>query len=431
MGSILKGRDTDLGRDLAIKVQLESHRHDPEMFRRFVEEAQIGGQLQHPGIVPVYELGALADSRAFFAMKLVQGRTLATLLRQRKDATEDLPRFLGIFEQVCRTMAYAHARGVIHRDLKPSNVMVGSFGEVQVMDWGLAKVLPTGGTADDAAAVHAAGESAVRTTRSGSSVSDSQAGSILGTPGYMSPEQARGEIDQLDERADVFGLGTILCEILTGSPPHVGETMMAIRQKASLGDMTDTFNRLARCGDEQELLALARACLAPQREDRPRDAGEVSRSMTRYLTGVQNRLHEAEFARVEAQARAVEEHKRRRVSMALAGSVVSLVLVVGGAWGWYSRDQFRRSARVASLASEAEVFCRQARADSGDPAKWLAALESIKRRRSLDGGGHRSIRESSDESPEESGGEGSARRGGRSRFDGPSDEYFHGLWSRD
>ena len=149
MGAVLKGRDPDLGRDLAVKVLLEGHRDKPDLLRRFVEEAQIGGQLQHPGIVPVYELGTFADRRPYFTMKLVKGRTLAQLLAERPDPGDELPRFLGIFEQVCQTVAYAHARGVIHRDLKPSNIMVGGFGEVQVMDWGLAKVLREGGVADE------------------------------------------------------------------------------------------------------------------------------------------------------------------------------------------------------------------------------------------------------------------------------------------
>src|SRR5439155_23792537 len=120
MGAVLKGRDVDLGRDLAIKVLLEQHRDNPELTRRFVEEAQISGQLQHPGVVPVYELGAFGDRRPYFAMKLVKGQTLAELLADRESLAEDLPRFLGIFEQVCQTMAYTHARDVIHRDLKPS-----------------------------------------------------------------------------------------------------------------------------------------------------------------------------------------------------------------------------------------------------------------------------------------------------------------------
>lgn len=149
MGAILKGRDTDLGRDLAIKVLLDSHKDKPEIVQRFVEEAQIGGQLQHPGIAPIYELGQFADKRPFFAMKLVKGETLSKLLSDRQDTTEDRGKLIGIFEQICQTMAYAHSRGVIHRDLKPANIMVGAFGEVQVMDWGLAKVLASGGVADE------------------------------------------------------------------------------------------------------------------------------------------------------------------------------------------------------------------------------------------------------------------------------------------
>ena len=137
MGAIIKGRDTDLGRDLAIKVLLDSHKDKPEVIQRFVEEAQIGGQLQHPGIAPIYELGQFADKRPFFAMKLVKGQTLSKLLADREDAVDERGKLIGIFEQICQTMAYAHSRGVIHRDLKPANIMVGAFGEVQVMDLSL------------------------------------------------------------------------------------------------------------------------------------------------------------------------------------------------------------------------------------------------------------------------------------------------------
>jgi serine/threonine protein kinase len=230
MGAVLKGRDMDLGRDVAVKVLLETHRGKTELVQRFVEEAQIAGQLQHPGIAPVYELGQFADKRPYFTMKLVKGKTLATLLAARKTPDEERSRYVGIFAQVCQTLAYAHARGVIHRDLKPSNVMVGAFGEVQVMDWGLAKVLKEGGIADElrSRARQQAEVSVIRTTRSeGSSTpevgSHTQAGTLLGTPAYMAPEQARGEVELVDERADVFGLGAILCEILTGQPPFVGK----------------------------------------------------------------------------------------------------------------------------------------------------------------------------------------------------------------
>ncbi len=277
MGAVLKGRDLDLGRDLAVKVLLDSHRDKPDLIRRFVEEAQIGGQLQHPGIVPIYELGTFADRRPFFAMKLVKGRTLSSLLDERPDPASDLPRFLSIFEAVCQTIAYAHARGVIHRDLKPSNIMVGSFGEVQVMDWGLAKVLPQGGAFDDATAGKSRSrDTVIATARSGSDTDRSQLGSVLGTPSYMAPEQARGEVDRLDERCDVFALGSILCELITGEPAFTGRSSGEIQRKASESNLKEAFDRLLSCGADAELIALAKDCLAREVEDRPRHSGVLA-----------------------------------------------------------------------------------------------------------------------------------------------------------
>src|SRR6516164_81887 len=217
MGAVLKGRDPDLGRDVAIKVLRADLRDKADLVRRFVEEAQIGGQLQHPGVVPIYELGTFADRRPFFSMKLVKGQTLADLLDDRSGPADDLPRFLSIFAAIAQTMAYSHTRGVIHRDLKPSNVMVGSFGEVQVMHWGMARVLPRGGVIADArAGKEPPEETLITTAGSGSDRDFSRAGSIMGTPSYMPPEQARGQTDRIDEWADVFALGSILCQVLTG-----------------------------------------------------------------------------------------------------------------------------------------------------------------------------------------------------------------------
>src|SRR5262249_47856164 len=154
-----------------------------DLVRRFIEEAQVGGQLQHPGIVPIYDVGHFTDRRPFFAMKLVRGRTLADLLAERQGPPACLTRFLGIFDQVSQTRAYAHARGALHRDMKPSNVMVGSFGEVQVMDWGLAKVLPRGG--DAKSGTNVATVTLVTTQRSKADADLSHAGSVMGTPAYM------------------------------------------------------------------------------------------------------------------------------------------------------------------------------------------------------------------------------------------------------
>jgi serine/threonine-protein kinase len=393
MGVVLRGRDTDIGRDLAVKVLLDSHMDKPDLVRRFVEEAQIGGQLQHPGVVPVYELGTFGDRRPYFTMKLVKGQTLTELLAERKSPTEDLPRLLSIFEQVCQTMAYAHARSVIHRDLKPSNVMVGSFGEVQVMDWGLAKVLRNDGVVADAAAGKiAANEAAIVTARVESDHDLSQAGLVLGTPAYMAPEQARGEIDRIDERADVFALGSILCELLTGQPAFVGRSGAEIHRKAALGDHTDAMTALERSGASGELIALARSCLAREREDRPRQAAAVAERITAYLVGVQEKLRATEIARATEQAQAEEARRTARVAEAkvkverralrltggLAASVLGLIVIYGGAYTAYQRQRAEREAGVDRALREADVLYGEAKQADGDPARWAKALEATR-----------------------------------------------------
>ena len=145
MGTILLAQDETLGRTVVLKILLEKHQENRELSDRFHREASITAQLQHPGIPPVYGAGTLSDMRPFFSMRLVQGKTLAQLLSESVDHLKDRPRFLTIFEQVCQTVAFAHARGVIHRDLKPENIVVGDYGSVYVMDWGIARLLRTAG----------------------------------------------------------------------------------------------------------------------------------------------------------------------------------------------------------------------------------------------------------------------------------------------
>ncbi len=379
MGAVLRGRDPDLGRDLALKVLLGQHSERSDLVDRFVEEAQICGQLQHPGVVPVYELGTLADNRPFFTMKLVKGQTLSGLLAERSSPTAELPRFLGIFEAVCQTVGYAHSRGVIHRDLKPSNVMVGSFGEVQVMDWGLAKVLPTDGQKEPAREP-VRNETVIATARSIGDSDASHTGSVLGTPAYMAPEQARGETESIDRRADVFALGSILCEILTGAPAFSGGSAIEILTAAGRGDTAAALERLATRETDAELLTLARDCLAARAQDRPADAGVVAARITGYLAGVQERLRRAELARVEADARAQGERKRRLLATALAAAVVALMAIGGTGAAVYIQQRRDQATRLDLALREVYRLRDQARDDAaGDPAKWHEALAAVER----------------------------------------------------
>jgi tetratricopeptide (TPR) repeat protein/tRNA A-37 threonylcarbamoyl transferase component Bud32 len=387
MGRVLRGRDPDLGRDLAVKVLREDRRAEPGMERRFVEEAQIGGQL-HPGIVPVYELGRFPDRRPYFTMKLVKGRTLAELLKERPDPGHDRTRLLTTFEQVCQTMAYAHSKGVIHRDLKPSNIMLGAFGEVQVMDWGLAKVL---GHGDGDPEATAAG-TVIRTARSGSTTEEDERTGMVGTPAYMAPEQARGQTESVNERADVFGLGGLLCVILTGQPPYAGPDRAELLRQAVAGELTDTFGRLDGCGADADLVALCKACLAPRPEDRPRAAGEVAARMAVHQAAVQERLRQAELERAAAQARAEEakataaaEHKAQRRTRALAAAVLTVVAVGAGGGLLIQHQAARHQADQARRDSEQQQMVESALEKAQalrEQARWgeaAALLEQVRR----------------------------------------------------
>ena len=309
MGCVYAGRELTLDREVAIKTLLPQPNAE-----RFITESKITAKLPHPNIPPVYALGTLGDGSPYLTMKLIRGRTLADELKARAAVTAELPRFLQIFEQIAQAVGFAHAQGIIHRDLKPANVMVGEFGEVQVMDWGLAK--------------HLTNRQPEQQPQVANSQDDqlTQAGAVMGTPAYMAPEQARGQA--VDARADVFALGGILTAILTGKAVFSGTTARETITRAASGDTAESLARLDGCGADTELVQLAKQCLAISADQRPADGQAVAKLVAAYRHGVDERLKQAETDRASSLVRVVETRKRQR-AMLVAGSVIASILVAG------------------------------------------------------------------------------------------------------
>jgi serine/threonine protein kinase/tetratricopeptide (TPR) repeat protein len=354
MGLVARVYDETFNRRLAMKVLLRPAPGVGEQLARNLEErllreAQVTGLLQHPGIPPVHAQGRLpGDGRPYFIMKLIQGSSLQALLKGRSPTDLELPRFVGIFKQIGQTVGYAHGRGVIHRDLKPSNVMVGAFGEVQVMDWGLAKHLGRGAQGEPPPTESEGTEFGLR--QAAATAEATAAGAIWGTLPYMAPEQALGEIDRLDARTDVFGLGAILCEILTGRPPYTGPD---VRKKAARADLAEALSRLAGCGADAELVDLARRCLAPRQEDRPADGAAVAEAVAAYQAALEQRTRQAEIDAAAERARASAERRRRRLAVGLAAALLLAVLTGAGSYVLLERQRLARQQQTTLLVTQA------------------------------------------------------------------------------
>ena len=354
MGVVYRATDTALGREVAVKVLQPDLTGHPEALRRFRDEGRITAQLQHPGIPPVHDLGTLPDGTPFLAMKLIKGHTLAELLKDRPDPAHDRGKFVAVFEQVCQAVAYAHSKGAIHRDLKPHNVMVGDFGEVQVMDWGLAKVMRKAGGPPEEPTELVEGPAAARSAFRLPDASGTRVGSILGSPAFMPPEQAIGAVDKIDARSDVFGLGAILCVVLTGHPPFVGTDAEDTRQLSARAGLGPARGRLDGCGADPDLIALCKQCLSADPADRPADADAVASAVAGMRTAAEERARRAEVDRVRADAelakaelRAAEQRKRWRVQRLLGLAVAVLVLAGGAAALW--QDEQAKARRWADL----------------------------------------------------------------------------------
>ena len=272
MGVVYAAKDEKLERRIALKV-LDVPGTDGDLANRIIREARVLARLEHPGIVPVHDVGTLADGRVFYTMKFVEGQRLDKFI----ETVESVQDRLRLFLRICEAVAFAHARGVLHRDLKPANIMVGPFGEVLVMDWGLAKIL----RGESQLANHAADPEATILEKpnqpgleSGSTKSSviTGHGTVMGTPGYMSPEQARGEVEVLDARSDIFSLGALLRFILmqrtsVGFAPRLDRSLEAICAKAT----------------------------EERRESRYSAVQELGRDVSRYLDGLAVGAHRESF----------------------------------------------------------------------------------------------------------------------------------------
>ncbi|MDR3406194.1 MAG: serine/threonine-protein kinase [Chthoniobacter sp.] len=362
MGAVINAREVTIERNVAMKVMLNSEAPDDVV--RFIAEAKITGQLEHPNIVPVHELGVDDKEQVFYTMKYVRGTTLRHVLddlfiRQPETVKKyPLAQLLTIFQKVCDAVAFAHSKGVIHRDLKPENFMLGDYGEVLLMDWGLAKVLDP--KANQMASYE--GHSIIRTgVREELHAAEKQSGNVLGTPQYMAPEQAYGQHDALDVRTDVYALGAILHHLLTLRPPIEGESPQAILTKVAVGEFEPA--RTATLGSQrlphlphgkvpEPLSAVAQKAMANSAADRYQTVRDFQADILAYQSGFATTAENAGKVK-----QAVLMFKRQRY---VVGGLVVLLAVLLVFAAQLFRERRTTSQTLLRLRAAAPALAEQA-----------------------------------------------------------------------
>ncbi len=376
MGLVVRADDPESGRTIALKRLQDAAGARPIDVRRFLREARITAGLEHPAIIPVYELGTLADGQPYYTMRIVTHRSLADVLSAPLPRVDwPLARLCSVFIQVCRALAYAHARTVIHRDVKPENILLGEYGEVYLADWGIAKVLAEASHANERSGAEVAqpgseldGEPSRSRTLMAADIDGEQTppGAVLGTPGYIPPEQIRGQSEQLGPRTDVFALGAILYEMLTATRPferdNGGATILATLEDSPLPPR----QCVPSCPIVLEELCLR--LLAKNADDRPSSAEVVAGEVEAYLEGVKEReRRQREAVELAALARRhVERHDELRNERERLEALARDVLQHVKAWdpppakleGWALQDAASRVAveQARELAAALETF---------------------------------------------------------------------------
>jgi WD40 repeat protein/serine/threonine protein kinase len=368
LGVVSVARDQELNREVALKEIQDRHADRPESRARFMREAAITGGLEHPGIVPVYGLGQYADGRPFYAMRFVQGNSLKDEIKRFHEADFTgrdpgvralaLRELLGRFLDVCNAIAYAHSRGVLHRDLKPGNIMVGKYGETLVVDWGLAKTTDRPDLGKDT-------EEKPLVLASVGGVAETQAGRALGTPAYMSPEQASGELDRLGQASDVYSLGATLYHLLTGhapvEEPDTGRALQRVR-RGEIAPPRQVDRRIAPGLD-----AICRKAMALKPEDRYATSKALADDIEHWLAD------EPVLAFPEGWSQRLSRWSRRNRTWVLAGAAALLLVTVVslGATMAIRRSLHETHTSLARLALDRGMnLCEQGNVRDG--ILWLA-----------------------------------------------------------
>jgi tetratricopeptide (TPR) repeat protein/tRNA A-37 threonylcarbamoyl transferase component Bud32 len=381
LGEVFVAEDQELSREVALKEIQTRYADDPQSRGRFLQEAEITGGLEHPGVVPVYGLGRYEDGRPFYAMRFIRGDNLKEAIHrfhhahgpccspgERRLALRGL---LGRFVDVCNAVAYAHSRGVLHRDLKPGNIMLGKYGETLVVDWGLAKAVGRAAPPVDT-------EELTLRPRSGDGAAATQLGTAVGTPAYMSPEQAAGRLDLLGHASDIYSLGATLFALLTGRPPVEGQDPGEVLRRVQRGETR--VPRQVKPDTPAGLDAICRKAMAPRPEDRYATALDLARDVEHWMADEPVSAYPEPW-RMRA-GRWIRRHPAP-VSAAAAAVLVT-ALLGGGGWVWLAQVRAERRAETVQAVNkaldEATLLRGQAQAAPvGDLALWGVAREAARR----------------------------------------------------